>query len=192
MTTTLPISDFDTIERGDFVVRKNAKSHSFFKVVDKNHTDTGKVRLVLVNATTIDPKTSTVIPDNQHIEYYRFKEYHQSLLKRRREQQTDGRFNYIGWQYDWSMFDSDSTVIEPTMRSSFNYETRVVHPIRQEIDSLQKDLAMRMENKSGSKLLEIIKSHEYNDTYSRIHVCLYNLMKAEIKLDKLKKLENNT
>ncbi len=199
-TTTLPIASLETIERGDFITPTNQATKSLFKVLDKNHTPSGKVRLVLVNALTIDPKTSTVIPENNRHWRPRRTNCYAKIDPRRlpewvsvkRERQTDGRFSRVGWKYDWSMFDSDASVIEPTIKSPFNFETTIIDPIRSEIDAIEKSMAMSMENKNGLAICAYIQSNDFTKKSSRLHACRSDLLVAEHQLDELRKVNKKT
>jgi len=90
------------------------------------------------------------------------------------------------------MFDSDTSVIEPTLRSPFNFETYVVDPIKSEIDTIEKSMAINMENKNGLAICAYIQSDDFAERASRLHVCRHDLLVAEQKLEELKKVNKNT
>jgi hypothetical protein len=195
MTTITPIDDLETIERGDFITPINQKTKSLFKVVDKNHTPDGKVRLVLANALTINPKTSTIIPQHhrhwypQRIATYARVDPSQfpDWVVNKRQTQTNGRFNQIGWQYDWSLFDQNTHVIEPKLRSPFNYETYVVDPIKDSIDKIEKSIANKMEHLDGTVIRSIIQDNWFTSQVISLKSLRSSLDTSQLRLLLLKK-----
>ena len=195
MTTITPITDLETIERGDFITPINQKTKSLFKVVDKNHTPDGKVRLVLANALTANPKTSTIIPQNnrhwypQRIATYASVDPSQfpDWVSHKRQTQTNGRFNRIGWQYDWSLFDQNNHVIEPKMRSPFNFETYVVDPIKDSIDKIEKSIAIKLEHLDGTAIRSVIQDDWFASQVLDLKSLRSSLDTSQLRLSLLKK-----
>ena len=198
MTTTTPIANLESIERGDFVIKTNQYTKSLFKVVDKNHTPSGKVRLVLVNALTINPKTSTVIPENDRHWYPRRTTCFAKVnplefpdwVSHKRQAQTNGRFDRIGWQYDWSLFDQNIDTIEPRIRSPFNFESCVVDPIKSAINDIEKSIAIKLEHSDGASIRSVMQTDWFIDQIGCLKSLRSDLATAEKRLSILKKKSN--
>ena len=195
MTTITPITDLETIERGDFITPINQKTKSLFKVVDKNHTPNGKVRLVLVNALNVNPKTSTIIPHNnrslwptRRIVTYAKVDPSQfpKWVSHKRQAQTNGRFGNIGWQYDWTLFDQNSHVIEPRFRSPFNFETCVVDPIKVSIDKIEKSIANKLEHLDGTAIRLVIQGDWFASQVANLGSLRSSLETSQSRLSLLK------
>lgn len=188
MTTTTPIANLESIERGDFVIKTNQYTKSLFKVVDKNHTPSGKVRLVLVNALTINPKTSTVINDTRFakVNPLEFPDW----VSHKRQAQTNGRFDRIGWQYDWSLFDQNIDTIEPRIRSPFNFESCVVDPIKSAINDIEKSIAIKLEHSDGASIRSVMQTDWFIDQIGCLKSLRSDLATAEKRLSILKKKSN--
>ena len=196
--TTTPIADFETIERGDFITPTNQKTKSLFKVIDKNHTPSGKVRLVLVNALTVNPKTSTVIPqNNRHWYPQRIVTYERvdpsqfpEWVSNKRQSQTNGRFDRIGWHYDWSLFDQKNHVIEPRLRSPFNFETYIVDPIKDAIGKIEKSMANKLEHQTGEVVQSTLQADWFIKDVLQLSSLRSELVVAQERLSILREKTN--